>query len=690
MSGFDEALRAGDVQGALDLAAAQVAQGGPRQARALCRLAQARIRAGQLTAAVEAADQGLAVDTGEYEPDLRMVLSDAYERLGELDRASDLAYQALGLVGDLPVAANAFEVFIRRKVAIARISERRGRLLQARYFLDGVLIDAARAIGAPNREDAQVNAAFFHGIEPLVHLHRGRVARKLSDHDLARAELAAALAGAQEIGDAETMMYCHLERSFLEGPALALDELLEALWWHQSHQATARDDELRVAIRSSREELYQRAVHQAVAVAAIPAAWRLSEQARAKVYLARIGAAPDVAAPETSDGLAAISHRVASAAADYSARPSEETHRRLSAALENKVEAALGTSLSLFGPGSLTLEPGTGLLEYFVTQDGLVSFLVTADEALVYQAPYTHHALTRKVGQLRELIEVPGSDISGLATQLHRWLIEPFDSVIARLERLIVVPYGALAYLPFAMLGEERALMERVTLSYAPSAAIVGRLLQTPSAPLRTCMVAANPHPDDDRLALPCSEDEAERLVPLIGAQSLIGPAATTSAVRAAMADHDVVHLACHAWFDRFEPRNSSVILADPQDPRRPGRLTMQELNESAVRAKLVVLSGCQTGLADLSPGGELDGLVRAAITAGVQSVVASMWQVDDLATADLMAGMYDGMAHGLDIATALRNAQTDVRSRLPHPYFWAGFGLFGSWRGRLEATQGI
>lgn len=64
------------------------------------------------------------------------------------------------------------------------------------------------------------------------------------------------------------------------------------------------------------------------------------------------------------------------------------------------------------------------------------------------------------------------------------------------------------------------------------------------------------------------------------------------------------------------------------------------------------------------------------------------MWQVDDLATADLMTAMYGGMAHGLDIATALRNAQAAVRSQLPHPYYWAGFGLFGSWRGRLETCR--
>ncbi|MFI6318857.1 CHAT domain-containing protein [Nonomuraea sp. NPDC050556] len=679
MTGFDVALRAGRVEEALRLAEASVSRGGPEVAGAFRDLARARIRAGRLADAVAAAEKGLDHDNDRYEAELRMVLADAYERLGEFARAEALCVEVSASIVELG-GLDRFTTLVHRNVATARLNERRGQLLRAEYLLKATLSAGRQATdpASPATPARAAATAFFGEIEHLVHLHLGRVSRKLSDQERAHAELTTALNGARAAGDAEAMMSTHVEFALLAGSAPeALNHLLEALWWHESPQATIRDDELRAAVRSSREELYQHAIDHAYAFRAVGMVWRLSEHARARVFLTRMGG-ERAAVVDSGGKRAKASREVASAARKYASRPTRRRRDHVVEALEVKERIVLGDS-----PGLFDARPwgaNTGVLKFFVSGSRLYSFLSTEGEAHLFDLPIPPSVLERKVAQLRVLLEARDDGVVRLAEQLHQWLIEPAAEVIDRLERLVVIPYGVLAYLPFAMLGGERPLVERVELSYAPSAAILERLLAREPARLRNTMIMANPHPDDDRLALPYSEDETRRIAALTGADTATGPAATTEALSAALTSHDIVHLACHAWFDPHEPRNSALLLADPGDPRRPGRVTVAELNAHRARAGLVILSGCQTGLADLAPGGELDGLVRAFLTAGVPSVVASLWRVDDRATAELMSSLYGGLSDGLDVGAALRRAQLAVRGDAAHPYYWAAFCQYGSW----------
>lgn len=95
-------------------------------------------------------------------------------------------------------------------------------------------------------------------------------------------------------------------------------------------------------------------------------------------------------------------------------------------------------------------------------------------------------------------------------------------------------------------------------------------------------------------------------------------------------------------------------------------------------QADLVVLSACQTQLGELSAGDELVGLTRAFIFAGTPSVMASLWNVDDAATAHLMEKFYLHLRAGMSKATALRQAQLDTLADFPDPYYWAAFTLSG------------
>jgi CHAT domain-containing protein len=96
------------------------------------------------------------------------------------------------------------------------------------------------------------------------------------------------------------------------------------------------------------------------------------------------------------------------------------------------------------------------------------------------------------------------------------------------------------------------------------------------------------------------------------------------------------------------------------------------------LRARLVVLSACETGLGKLRGGDEITGLTRTFLTAGADTVVASLWQVSDDSTAMLMEEFYRQMEGGLTPAAALRESALAVRAKYPHPFYWAPFVVTG------------
>jgi CHAT domain-containing protein len=110
------------------------------------------------------------------------------------------------------------------------------------------------------------------------------------------------------------------------------------------------------------------------------------------------------------------------------------------------------------------------------------------------------------------------------------------------------------------------------------------------------------------------------------------------------------------------------------------GTLTVERAEELRLRRGIVVLSGCETGLAQEAIGDELVGLVRAFLIAGAARVVASLWPVDDAVTAQMMAAFYGALRAGAAPAAALRTAQRHVKASHPHPFYWAPFTLYGGW----------
>jgi CHAT domain-containing protein len=189
---------------------------------------------------------------------------------------------------------------------------------------------------------------------------------------------------------------------------------------------------------------------------------------------------------------------------------------------------------------------------------------------------------------------------------------------------------------------------------------------------------------------LPFSRQEVNAVAAHVPASRLLKAvdfrASRETALSAALADYRIVHFATHGLLNSARPERSALVLSlvDEQGRDQDGLLRLSEIYNLRLPADVVVLSACQTALGKQVRGEGLVGLTRGFMHAGAARVVASLWPVDDLATAELMTRFYRGMLEeGRPAAAALREAQLDM-SRSPRwraPYYWAGFVLQGEWR---------
>jgi CHAT domain-containing protein/tetratricopeptide (TPR) repeat protein len=152
------------------------------------------------------------------------------------------------------------------------------------------------------------------------------------------------------------------------------------------------------------------------------------------------------------------------------------------------------------------------------------------------------------------------------------------------------------------------------------------------------------------------------------------------------LSQYRILHFATHGLLNSQHPELSGIVLSlvDQQGKPQDGFLRMHEIYNLKLPAELVVLSACQTGLGKDIKGEGLVGLTRGFMYAGAARVLASMWKVDDRATAELMKNFYQSMVKdGLRPAAALRAAQVAMwkQQRWQEPYYWAAFMLQGEWK---------
>jgi CHAT domain-containing protein/tetratricopeptide (TPR) repeat protein len=275
---------------------------------------------------------------------------------------------------------------------------------------------------------------------------------------------------------------------------------------------------------------------------------------------------------------------------------------------------------------------------------------------------------------------------------------------------MVVVPHGALALVPFGALPlgvASEPLGARYALRLAPSLASLAAAEARPASLTRsarargatpggalvvgdpvTPLVPSGLEGGTARLErLPAAAREARSVARQLGVRALTGIDATESAVWARVGTAAIVHLATHGVAFNSDARVRDSFVALAADSASDGLLTVGELLDDGALtlvADLVVLSACQTGLGNVTEAEGMVGLVRAFLGRGARSVLVSLWNVSDEATALLMERFYAHWLRDADRpskAEALGRAQRDVR-RTPgfsHPTYWAAFQLVGA-----------
>ena len=294
--------------------------------------------------------------------------------------------------------------------------------------------------------------------------------------------------------------------------------------------------------------------------------------------------------------------------------------------------------------------------------------------------------------------------------ELYKLLILPVqDSMPARGSHLTIVPYGPLFRLSFAALqdGQGRYFVESYALNYAPSLGVLrltGKRKERLGQRTPHYLIVADPltspnsSTESELPPLPGARQEARNLVRLLPQGEttvLMGSDASKQALREQLAGKTVLHLATHAIVSDDQPFDSFLALsAGRNSSSGEGHLTTQEIYGMDLQTDLVVLSACSTARGKLSGDGMV-GLTRAFFYGGAPSVMATMWDVADEPTSQLMSNFYSALQKDHDKSRALQTAQLRLMRALragfvkvktsvgpvtlpEDPAFWAGFVLQG------------
>jgi CHAT domain-containing protein len=390
----------------------------------------------------------------------------------------------------------------------------------------------------------------------------------------------------------------------------------------------------------------------------------------------------------------------------------------------------------------------TVLLEYSLGAERSYVWVVTRGDFKSYELPAQARIEEAAQKVYKSLTTAPGIDqadeFTPAAQALSQLILSPVAAELKK-RRIIVVADGALNYIPFQVLSATSAADEPLVANYeiinAPSASILGELRQETArrqAPAKLLAAFGNPvfaenyelskgTQGDKHLIAGLAMETARwqhalRDIELNGDAfdpSVIKPlfyakreldnlrdiatadetflAADFAATREQLLGTDltqyaILHFATHGLLDSKKPEYSGLVLSTVSrgGQAQNGFIGLREIYELRAPVELVVLSACQTALGQDVRGEGLIGLTRGFMHAGASSVVASLWKVNDSATAELMRQFYANMLQkGMTPAEALRAAQNSIRqtTRWRSPYYWAAFTLQGDNRRIIKPT---
>lgn len=317
------------------------------------------------------------------------------------------------------------------------------------------------------------------------------------------------------------------------------------------------------------------------------------------------------------------------------------------------------------------LDDQTTLVSYHIGEDTSLAFILTRTSVQVIDLSIGAESIEDDVRSIIGAIHLSAPLDSPV--HLYNALIVPLKPYLTT-THLAIVPHRSLHYLPFAALtpDHQHYVLDDYVISVLPSASSLRYIRENMQTTTNNALVLGNP---DGSLSF--AEQAVQHIGAMYGTSPLLGTSATESAVRAQAGNIGILHISAHASFNVYAPLFSTIFLSP--DGQHDGKLTVQDVYELDLhQSNLVTLSACETQQGSLSTGDDLVGLTRAFVFAGAPSVLATLWRVEDVATASLIERFYRHMQAGLGKAEALRQAQLEVREEFPHHRYWAAFVLSG------------
>lgn len=627
-----------------------------------CSQAVMQAERGELRESIRSASKALHVGLSEGNDDLvalsKRDLAIAYSYAGDLDSAERYAGEALKHAARDPaiVAGPAYKT-------LGDVAVRRGRFDEAitlygkaaesaserfRPLVDVSLANAYLAAGRP----AQARALYdgLSAPEPALQPLYGRglgnllLAEGKAVEAGAAFEAAAASASGPDADYHRLWAVEGLARSWLArgDRRVAHRHYLEAARLSELIRARFRSEEFKTGLFGDMQDIFEQAIALSMELGETERAWSLSERSRGRALL------------DTVRG------RVA-------------TDGRLDAAV-NAVELA-----RLQGE----LQNRELVVQYHSLRDRLIAWVITPAALRATTLPIPRAELESVVDGFRQSIFRRRGDTSMIARTLHDRLVAPLELPGDR-DRLIVVPHGALHYLPFQALvrADGGYLIEHAGIAVVPSASVAVQLARRSSEPAGALVAFGNPA-NLAREALPGAEREVEQISELFSERQVyFREQASKSRFRKSAGAGRILHVAAHAEVDSIDPLHSRILLAAEGDD--PGFLEAREVYGVDLQGvSLVTLSACESGLGRIARGDEIQGFTRSFLTAGASGLLVSLWPVADDSTEFLMTHFYGAFARGTPSIDAMRDAQVATlrQSRFAHPFFWAPFNLIGDWR---------
>jgi CHAT domain-containing protein len=476
----------------------------------------------------------------------------------------------------------------------------------------------------------------------------------------------------------------------MEGKEVIAEQLLrEAVDVIEKQRSSIMSEAGRIGYVGDKQAIYQELVALLISGGRAAEAFEYVERSKSRALVDLLASNKEFSVPKDKEQVASMLKELETIEAegkviDISSMATEKASQRNIRSVQIK-ERIKNLTPELTSLVTVSIPPPSEIQSYIGNDETLVEYYYHGEDLYVFvltkntlkAVKLDGKGILKDIEQFRRLLQDPiSTQYPELSQGLYQRLIKPIENLIAT-PKLIIVPHGILHYLPFNALNSgSNYLIDKYSISFLPSASVIKFLKQRQAQKNRQTLIFGNPDLGDPKYDLKYAGEEAVAISnEMPNAKALLRKEATETNFKRFANQFGYIHFATHGMFESDSPLNSGLFLS--RDVENDGLLSVNELYSISLNADLVTLSACETALGKINAGDDVVGLQRGFLYAGANSIVASLWKVDDLATSQLMKEFYSNLKK-TNKRDALREAQLAVKKQYEHPYFWAAFQLTG------------